>query len=316
MTLIQKSVSTCAFSHVAAAREGFSCSFSAVGMRCYEFENGKCTDGSLYSEVNTADKLIGVPRMRRQVTNVIASCVMAAALTNDSVLTQRAFEVASLKPETRTQPGRLDVAPGGRIVATNVTLPALLMFSYDVRGYRVIGIPEWANRERFSIEAKAENRDASMAELREMMRSLLAERFKLRVHRETRDLDGFELLRVNGNQLGPQIQRSSLHCTVPERIRQERGCGMMFNAGELQGGDVSMAELGEWLDSSVGAVIIDRTEMREGFDLKLKWSPDPAVPDSISLFTALREQLGLKLERRKVPSEVLVVDYAERPSAN
>jgi uncharacterized protein (TIGR03435 family) len=233
---------------------------------------------------------------------------------------QSAFEVASLKVETIPQPGRLDVAPGGRVVARNVSLPALIMFGYEIRGYRIVGIPDWGIRERYSIEAKAENRDATVEQLREMMRALLSERFKLQVHRETRDLDGFELSRVNASQLGPQIQVSRVKCSVEERIKGQSTsgslCGVAFTAGNLKAGAITMAELCEWLDTQVGGILVDRTGAGGEYDLTLMWTPDLSASDTPSIFTALREQLGLKVERKKIPTEVLVYDSAERPTEN
>jgi len=226
------------------------------------------------------------------------------------------FEVASVKPNTSgTRGGRLNTETG-RLTITNIPLRTCVKAAYQVQDYQLIGGPGWPETERYDIVAKAES-PVGDDQLMRMLQSLLAERFKLALHRETKELPGYAL--VMGKN-GPQLHEVEL-----------AGKGWVRNGvGRLNGQEVSMARLAEGLSGRLGWPVLDQTGLKGVFDLKLEWTPDPALARNAgegkesaavesgsdasgpSIFTALQEQLGLRLEARKVPAEILVIDHIER----
>lgn len=220
---------------------------------------------------------------------------------------------ASQEPEGRS---RYFTGPDS-LTLQNQTLEDCVRIAYGVKIARVAaGAPKWIETLRFDIEAKA----SSIMDEREMhalLRALLAAQFRLAYHRETKLVPGYALVAAKG---GPKIRPSP---PGPSRMSTRRGSMTAENA--------SMASLAQALSDAMNAPVIDRTEAPGVFTFTLEWTPEVVQPGSLtgdddeepnvlpdmprgpSLFGALREQLGLKLERRKVPLDVLVIDRAERP---
>jgi uncharacterized protein (TIGR03435 family) len=252
---------------------------------------------------------------------------------------QVAFEAASIKPN-KSNPDiyRMQVQPGGRLVVTNAPLRSMIRNAYRLQDFQIVGGPEWVDTDRFDVVATAAG-DPTQQEMTLMLRALLAERFQLRVHDETRELAiyGLTLGRSDGT-LGPQIGKASFDCasfrtsTTPappaSRGPNEFNCGIRMAPGSLTGRGSSMTALAMNLSIWVNRVVLDRTGLTGDFDLDLHWTPDqlppgfpppgivmpPVDPNGPSIFTALQEQLGLKLESARGPVEVLVIDHAERPT--
>jgi uncharacterized protein (TIGR03435 family) len=220
--------------------------------------------------------------------------------------------------------------PGGSFRATNISLRLLILEAYRLKGFQLVGGPNWLNDVRFDIVARApENtpQEQTMA----MLRALLAERFKLVAHIETKDQPVYALLTVRADKrLGAKIKPSNLDCSGEPR---SQGCGMNTNttsaSGLMKGGGRSLADLATALGNFVvNRAIIDRTGLIGAYDFELSWTPDnlqPASPggagaanpnDAPSIFTALQEQLGLKLEPQRGPVEFLVIDSVEQPTPN
>jgi uncharacterized protein (TIGR03435 family) len=286
----------------------------------------------------------------------ITTGLIAASLCAVAVLAQTApqiggslkFEVASVKSNTSGD-GRvmIGVQPGGRYTATNVPLRFLIRNAYAIQDFQLVGAPDWIDSERFDIIAKAE-RDIGPpipggppSPLQLMLRSLLEDRFRLALHRDTRELPIYALVlaRPDG-KLGPQLQPSKTDCSALAGARGRNGlppdppstsgrppCGMRMMPGQLAAGGFPISQLAQQLSQSAQRVVIDRTGLTGNYDFDLKWTPDqlpqgappgapaPAIdPNGPSLFTAVQEQLGLKLESTKGPVEVLVVDRVERPT--
>lgn len=176
-----------------------------------------------------------------------------------------------------------------------------------------------------------------------MLRALLSERFALTTHRETRTLPVYALVRASENgQLGPELRRSSLDCeaATPGQPRQppptsdpaRPTCGMRIGPGQMVVGGTPVSQLTTVLSQFVQRLVIDRTELRGPFDLHLSWTPErllppgppppgapplpPVDPNGPSIFAALQEQLGLKLEPQQAPLEVVVIDRVEQPAAD
>ena len=209
--------------------------------------------------------------------------------------------------------------PGG-LRAMGTPLKMLIMEAYDVKAFQVSGGPSWIGTERWDILAKAGERRIPMAEMRPMLRALLGDRFQLKVHIETKEMPVFAL-EVEKN--GPKLVTSA---GADQQFRPMYGSLIVKKGG--------MGPLAAWLSRELGRVVIDKTDLKGEYDYALEWTPDPGQggPESIglppeaplphvettgpSIFTAIQEQLGLKLESAKAPVDVLVIDHAEKPSEN
>ncbi|MBZ5617374.1 MAG: TIGR03435 family protein [Acidobacteriia bacterium] len=230
------------------------------------------------------------------------------------------FEVASIKP-SKAEPRSISgvTSETGRISARNVTLRRCIRGAYNVPETQVLGGPKWIDDERYDIDAKAAG-PAGDHDLMIMLQSLLAERFKLVFHREKRPMSGYAL--VVGKS-GLKAQRSTPEAHSFTHARR----------GGIDAQACTMANLAQKLSDALHLPVADFTGVEGAFDIKLEWTPEdtqakpPAggdkagtlAPDGAagpSIFAALQEQLGLKLESRKVPTEVLVIDRADKASEN
>jgi uncharacterized protein (TIGR03435 family) len=229
------------------------------------------------------------------------------------------FEVASIKASKQGGRGRsLLTDPAGRFTTENATLRAIIVFAFGVRDFQISGGPSWLDSDRFDIVAKPQNR-STPAQVPQMVQSLLVDRFKLKFHRETKEMPVFALV-VGKN--GPKLKP-----TKPEDDASRSNRGFQGGRGELNALGADMAALATRLSAIVGRPVIDRTGLTGRFDFKLQWEPDTPVqmrsPDGPvadsehgpSIFTAV-QQLGLKLENQKAPVEIMVIDSVEKPSAN
>jgi uncharacterized protein (TIGR03435 family) len=216
----------------------------------------------------------------------------------------QSFEVASIKPNKSGSNSSSTHTTSAGIVAENVSLKQLIERAYSVADYSLFG-PEWLGDDKFDVAAKPPP-GASGEQMRRMLQSLLAERFKLMVHRETRSLPGYAL--VAGKK--------------PPALREKLpGSGTNTNSGRgsLKGTNISMADLAGLLSRQLDQPVQDQSGLAGVLDISLEWSTDPAHADdrAFSILTALQEQAGLKLQPQKVPVEVLVVDHTERaPTEN
>ena len=256
------------------------------------------------------------------------------------------YEAASVKPnKSGVQGSSIRRFPGGRLQATNMPLRALITFAYQVQGFQLVDDPTWIRNENFDIVAKMDGDpppvmpgtgpDPHMV----AMRTLLAERFKLAVRRETREMDIYALVlaRPDG-KLGPALKPTTQDCAA--MIAAARGgpppgpppgpnspvvCGMRGLPGRLVAGAMPMSLLASNLSGQVQRIVVDRTGLSGAWDFEITFAPErplnpppgvefpPADPNAPSLFTAMQEQLGLKLQSTKGPVEVLVVERVEQP---
>ena len=252
------------------------------------------------------------------------------------------FEVASIKPSTETgfRTG-IQMQPGGGLRVKGATLKMLITLAYDIRDFQLVGGPGWINSDRWDILAKAgesdpqtsdprQVTDAQMKTVREQMQqrleALLAERCQLKIHRETKEESVYALL---AGKNGPKIQPAETKAgSGPPR--------MMMGRGMINGQGVQMEMLATVLSNQLGRTVLDRTGLTGRFDIKLQWTPDPGQsltpfggapspgtpappppdPNGPSIFTAVQEQLGLRLEPQKGPVEMIVIDRVEKPSEN
>lgn len=256
------------------------------------------------------------------------------------------FEVASVKPtkgaigprgglcsgpdsQVRlTRPGPAGLSdvnapspmPPGTCRYQEALLRDIIAAAYDIRN--VVGGPSWMESERFDIDAKAD-RLRPQRELNQMLQALLEERFALRLRRETRSVDGFALMRADG---GVRLKPSEV----------AGAGGLLSRYGSVTTPGAPMPRLAQFLGSRLGRLVIDETGLVGNYGFTLTWTPAddeqplaPGAPPQMesalrvdfdpngpSLFTAVTEQLGLRLEARKVPQEFLVIDAVERPTLN
>lgn len=221
------------------------------------------------------------------------------------------FEVASVKP-TATKDGSLSVGfpPGGRFSARNLTLKQLLPNAYGMQDYQIAGGPGWITSEGFDIEARAAAGTGELPreQMQEMVQSLLADRFHLALHRETRQLPIYALV---VGKTGPKLQAAD------SGAAPDRGQKM----GHMITQKMSMTALANVLTFDLKRQVRDETGLKGDFAFTLEWTrglgeSDGGTSSRPSLFTAVQEQLGLKLESTKGPVEVFVIDHVERPSVN
>jgi uncharacterized protein (TIGR03435 family) len=216
----------------------------------------------------------------------------------------------------------------GRVYFANAPIRLVIEEAYGVRPDRLLNVPDWDAQERFEIVAtyNAELRGQTAL----MLRALLEDRFSLRVHRETREMPIYELVKARADgQLGPGLRPSTNDCAAP--AGQRSPCTLRIGSNFVYATGTSWG----FLANNIGVwdrPIVDKTGLSGPFDVKLDWTPDPALARSpegaaraaeavgsapgerLSIFTALQEQLGLKLEATRGPLEVLVVDRLERPT--
>ena len=234
----------------------------------------------------------------------------------------QSFEVAAIKLSQPAAGERqftgFQTPGGGRLNTVNTSLRMLITFAYNVKDYQLSGGPGWANSETYDITAKAEQ-NATPAQLRLMLQALLKDRFKLVLHHETKDAPVYELLVAKG---GPKLQEDT---ASPGSRMGMRG------PGAVTAERASVAMFAQLLGTLTGRPVVDKTGLTSTYAFMLNWTPDVgeggprgpggpdvAPPDSNgpSLFTAIQEQLGLRLQSAKGPVENLVIESVERPSAN
>jgi bla regulator protein blaR1 len=256
------------------------------------------------------------------VCHAIISAPEARAQTKEAAAS---FEVASIKPGDPSARGwSLPPAVNGRFRATNVPVRALLGYVYQTANRsRISGGPSWIDSERFDIEAKA-GANLPEAQIRPMVLKLLQDRFALKFHHEQKQMSSYIMTVAKG---GPKFKISN---TCVEDPNQKRPCGgfRVQNRRYVGGQQVSAVDLAEVLEALLDEPVLDRTGIQGLFNVTLEWTPDERTPagtdaapanansDGPSLFVAMQEQLGLKLERSKTAVDVVVIDSAQRPTAN
>jgi uncharacterized protein (TIGR03435 family) len=244
------------------------------------------------------------------------------------IVVQSRFEVASVKRNNSGSQGGGRLAGSvGRYSATNVPLRELIQVAYHVQDFQIIGAPAWIDSERYDIEGTAEADLSSDQRAGPFLRSLIEERFKAVMHGETRDLPVYFLaIAKSGSKLkASQCLRREPDKPAPPDKPRSAFCGYMAfgpGPGNLET-STQMQKLADALSAILKRKVLDRTGLAGDFDIKLKWTSDisaqgnnPAPDGGPSIFTAVEEQLGLKLEAGKAPIDVLVIDHIDHASEN
>lgn len=248
-----------------------------------------------------------------------------------------AFDVAAIKPNHSGAVGEQVrfYPPSGRVTMTNVTVKRMIQNAYQLQDQQIAGGPGWLASEHFDIVANSEAANLSPMDRWMMVRALLADRFRLKMHTEPREQSVFALvLARRDGTLGDHLTRSNTDCTLPSAPRTgpidlsvPNQCGVLMGGpGRMNFRGVTMAVLAAQLSARVGRSVVDRSGVEGRYDLDVEFSPqplqansaDPAAVDrpggdAASLYTAIQEQLGLKLESQKGSIDVTVIDSVERP---
>ena len=288
---------------------------------------------------------------------VAIELVAIVALHAQQAADRPRFEVASIKPNVSND-GRISVnRTGSRYTASGISLALLIRNAYNVQEFQVIGMPAWGNSDRFDIVATmpadpdpAPPSPGVPSRQSLMVQALLEERFRLAVHKATREMPVYALVMANSDRkLGPSLRRSTVDCAAMIAATRARGsvpslppsgelppCSSSVAPGNIVVRSQTMAEIATALSrltntgSSLGRLIVDRTGLEGYYDVDLHFAPDripnvgpagpqglpPIDPDAASIYAAMREQLGLKLDSQRAPVEVIVIDRVEKPTAD
>jgi uncharacterized protein (TIGR03435 family) len=282
--------------------------------------------------------------------------LLAAAFTAVSVFglsaqqapessTSTTFEAASIK-SNKSGDGSAFVRrqPGGRFDAVNVATRFLITFAYQLQPFQLAGDPDWVKNDRFDVIAKMEGDPpptppgAGPDPMMLAVRALLADRYKLVMHTETRDLDTYELVMARpGGKPGPALKPAAGDCAAELKSGRRGGpppgpddpvtCGSRQGFGKIRFGGMPLSVFANGISGQLGRMVIDRTGLTGNWDFELTFAPErplgalppgvelpPVDPNAPTLFTAVQEQLGLKLESAKGPVEVWVIDNIEKPT--
>ena len=295
-------------------------------------------------------------RSRSGRSRLVAHALLLAVVMAAQALAQSppaaaplpSFEVASIKPDRAGSPGARFMMGPDRFTAENITLRMLIAMAYGVKDFQLSGGPSWINSGRYDVHAKAEDAlveklktlpfEERAKQLQLLVQSLLADRCKLQVTHETKDLSVYALVVAKG---GPKLQAAKPEDSYPNAIKGPDGKMhaqmMRMGRGQIEGQDMAMSGLARMLSQHLGREVVDQTGLKGSYDFTLHFTPDqgpggmppgppgagpppenapPPDTSGPSIFTALEEQLGLKLESQKGPVDIIVIDHIERPSAD
>jgi len=237
-----------------------------------------------------------------------------------------AFDVVSVKPnKTGASRASIGGVGGGRWTMVNVSVAGLILNAYPGRTNELLGAPGWVTSERFDIDARA-TFEPTRDQERLMLRALLADRFSFTGHMETpeRPIYNMVVARADG-RLGPQLRRIDIDCATYKRPTPVRDapvddtppCSYRMSASDkvtIISGGRTMQSLADVISPGAGRPVFDKTALAGYYAYKLEYAD--AGADALSLFTAMQEQLGLKLEPARGPVEILAIDRIERPREN
>lgn len=257
-------------------------------------------------------------------TSALASALVLVAASVCAQTAPSSFEVASVKPNPDPRVSRFQIQPGGQLLITGGSVEAIVERAFGVVAGDIVGLPSWAKSEKFDIRAKAAEASTSPTQTLILLQALLAERFGLKTHRAQEERPIYRLTRDGDRPLGPNLRPSSAVCdwSQPNTGGQPpAGCGVSTRSVTETGtiGFIfygrSMARLAADLRRFVDRHVEDESGLTERYDAEVHFVPDTATRrDGITLFTAVREQLGLRLQPDRGPVDLLVVDAIARPT--
>jgi uncharacterized protein (TIGR03435 family) len=250
------------------------------------------------------------------------------------------FDVVSVKPNSGVERGvQIDFPSPGRFYAQNVWLRFLIQNAWSVKNYQIVSGPGWAASDRYDIDAKTDP-STSREQIRLMIQALLQDRFQLVLHHESRSLPVYHLVKASkdGSKLQPAkkgscVERNSEPAITPGSPTPNYCGSSQWSPRSLIGTAITMQQFTTTLENILQRPVIDETGFTGTFDVRLSWIPDQVTPGLLApgvsppprpsandagpmIFTALAEHLGLRLQAAKGTVDILVIDHAERPSAN
>jgi uncharacterized protein (TIGR03435 family) len=295
----------------------------------------------LLNTMNRFTALVRWPLKSMRRVYIFLICMLLSVQVFAQSNPQPRFEVASVRPARPDERGGgYRFEPNGRAVISNFTLKNLIMVAWHLQDFQIAEGPAWIDSDRYDIEARATGNPDEGAS-RMMLRTLLIERFGLRARREIRDLPEYSLVSAKSTRPSGLQEASDGKCTVSaaefpptlpanqppycgfKQVVKRAEKGSMLT--QLRGTGVTLSMLARILGNILDYPVVDSTGIDGRFDFTLEFAddhggigPSPETSDvgGASIFTALQEQLGLKLQSRKGPQEVLVVDHADRPTGN
>jgi uncharacterized protein (TIGR03435 family) len=248
--------------------------------------------------------------LRRKVLWIGAGLLGASPFVRAQPNTQK-FEVASIKlHQDPVSAVGIDIS-GTRVTVSAMSVSNLVRYAYDLKSYQVSGGPNWTTSDRWDIGAKGEGDSAlTRDQVRKMIQALLADRFQVQLRHEIKQTPVYAL--VVAGKAGSKLKESAPDATSMLRMGGNRTIQITTTRG-------SMEQLVAQLSGNLDRPVLDKTGLTGSYDYKLEWAPANSTAtdlDAPSIFTALPEQLGLKLEPATEPIEVLVIDRVEKPSEN
>ena len=263
-----------------------------------------------------------------RITVAVMSALLLSSQVRALAQSEPRFDVVSVKRDTSGTPALLvGTVPGAAFSAAGATAAYLIRYAYPADGRMIANLPSWASSDRFVIVGKAAGTPPT-DQVRAMVADLLARRFRLQMHFEARDEDVYALVVANPAQ-GPKpaFRKTALDCRaiaeasregrpVPETTNGAPPCGMRSGAGVMDVGGLDLATIVSMLRSAAGRPVVDRTGLSGEYEFTLKYSGalSGAPSDAPPIFTALEEQLGLKLEPQRAPLRHVVVDHLDPPT--
>lgn len=237
-----------------------------------------------------------------------------------------AYDVVSIKPD-KTGSGNVNIwINDGNFTAANVSLKTLILSAWGLKDAQIIGLPKWGDSARFDIKAKIIDPDRKALaaftpeQFRLMQQPILTDRFQLKFHHERKKLPVYDLVVIKS---GPKFRETTAEETASDKgVNGVRAGGTSIHNRQLTATGVTLSSLADSLSGQVQRIVIDYTGLAGKYNLQLSWSADdagPPSPDSSAppdIFTALEEQLGLKLQPGKAEIDTFVIDHAELPSEN
>jgi len=268
----------------------------------------------------------------------------------DALVKAAKFEVVSIHPDYPDgHRMRIGMGPDARFVAEGITMQRLVCMAYGIQEFQLDGAPVWFKNDRWSIKAKSESDveeqfpkltdDQKMAIGKQMVQAMLADRFKLHLRQESKEVP---VLGIVVDKNGPKLHAAAAGDTYPNGLKEGNGTGhsgmMRFNGTQLTAQGIKLDNLASFLSGQLNQVVQNKTGLDGLYDFKLEWSPETDRPRAsqqtvgesspssngaaldgnagTSLFTAIREQLGLKLQEQKGAVPVYVVEKADKPTDN
>ena len=278
-------------------------------------------------------------RLDREFLAVLGATAIVASISTgaiaqvptEQVHPQRpSFEVASVRahdPNDSEETDNYQPYPGGRFTSSNCSLWMLIHYAFELQPYQITGIPGWIKSAHYDVDAKPAEAHPDFADIPLMLQGLLEDRFHLKYHWEPREQPGYDLVVMKPGKLRASILKGD--CPPPfsnsQSLPKDATCGSLANSpGHTKGYNLTASDLAGSLSWLLSKPIWDKTNLAGRYDVELQWTPEAiemrsaasSEQDVPTIFTAIQEQLGLKLQPARGPVRVFVIDHVEKPSDN